>query len=393
MRRPPPASSSVPGGPPGAAPSLGREITAIVKVTNACNMACRYCFIEPGVFHETMTRETAHRVVRAFLDSDWFESVHFVWHGGEPLLRGLDFFRDLVREERRSPTRVAYTNAIQTNATLLDGELLAFLLENDFAIGLSLDGPRALTDPVRLTRKGPPRSAHEVTLRAAERLRAAGQAPAAIVVVHRANVQQPEEIYREFTARAIDVKLTPLAASGLAATDRAALAITAEEYGAFLARILDAWLDDPQPSISVEPLRQHIGRVLGVPGVVQACHFTRSCHHSFLGIAPDGEVYPCGMFQGEPAFRYGNIRRMSPERVAATGLFGRLEARESKVLDACSRCAFLDLCYGGCMFHSLKNGGAFERRSSYCAGYRLYFEHLLRRVRAELRRAAGRAEV
>jgi uncharacterized protein len=369
---------------------MNREVTVIVKVTNACNMACRYCFIEPSVFHKTMTADTARHVVRAFLDSRGFESVHFVWHGGEPLLRGLAFFRDLLGEERRLPTRVAYTNSIQTNATLLDDEALAFLLRNDFAIGLSLDGPPSLNDPSRPMRKGPPVSAHEVTLRAADRLRAAGQAPAAIVVVNRANVDHPERVYGEFKARAIDLKLTPLAASGLAAADAAGTAITAEAYGSFLARIFDAWFDDPAPSISIEPIRQHIGRILGVPGVVQACHFTRSCHRSFLGIAPDGEVYPCGMFQGEPAFRYGNIRTMAPERVAATALFGRIEAREALVLDSCSRCAFLDLCYGGCMFHSLKNGGAFEERSYYCAGYKVYFEHLVRRIHADLRRASGR---
>jgi uncharacterized protein len=208
------------------------------------------------------------------------------------------------------------------------------------------------------------------------------------VVVNRANVDHPERVYGEFKARAIDIKLTPLAASGLAVAEGAAVAITAEEYGAFLARMFDLWFDDPERSISIEPIRQHVARILGLP-VVQACHFTRSCHRSFLGIAPDGDVYPCGMFQGEPTFRYGNIRSMTPEDVAATALFGRIEAREAKVLDGCSRCAFFDLCYGGCMFHSLKNGGAFEERSYYCAGYKMYFEHLVRRIHADLRRAAG----
>jgi sulfatase maturation enzyme AslB (radical SAM superfamily) len=74
--------------------SMSREIALIVKVTNACNMACRYCFIEPSVFHKTMVNETARYVVRVFLDSDWFDSVHFVWHGGEPLLRGRRFFEE-----------------------------------------------------------------------------------------------------------------------------------------------------------------------------------------------------------------------------------------------------------------------------------------------------------
>jgi uncharacterized protein len=369
--------------------SMNREITLIVKVTNACNMACRYCFIEPSVFHKTMVNETARRVVRVFLDSDWFESVHFVWHGGEPLLRGRRFFEDFLREQRRERTRVAYTNAIQTNATLLDDEMLVFLMQNEIAIGFSMDGPKFLTDTSRPMRKGPLISTHEITLDAADRLRLHGQAPAAIVVISRANVNHPEEVYREFKDRAIDMKLNPLARSGLAATPGAALDISAEEYGQFMTRIFDAWFDDPEPTISIEPIRQHIARILNVPGVVHACHFTRGCHHSFLGIAPDGELYPCGMFQGEPAFRYGNIHSMSPESVATTALFGRIEDREARVLAGCSKCAFFDLCYGGCMFHSLKNKGLFEEKDYYCAGYKLYFEHLLRRIHTNLRRALG----
>jgi len=371
---------------------MSREITLIVKVTNACNMACRYCFIEPSVFHKTMVSDTAKRVIRVFLDSDWFKSVNFVWHGGEPLLRGQRFFEDIIREQQRLPTRVAYTNSIQTNATLLDDALLAFLLQNDIAIGLSMDGPQALNDSARPMRKGPPVSAHEITLNAADRLRAHGQAPAAIVVINRANVNHPEQVYREFKERAIDMKLNPLAKSGLAATEGAAMDITAEQYGAFMVRIFDAWFDDPEPAIYIEPIRQHIARILGVPGVVHACHFSKSCHRSFLGIAPDGEIYPCGMFQGEPAFRYGNIHSMSPENVATTALFGRIEDREARVLAGCSKCAFLDLCYSGCMFHSLKNGGLFEEKDYYCAGYKVYFEHVLRRIHSDLRRASGRVD-
>jgi serine-type anaerobic sulfatase-maturating enzyme len=148
--------------------------------------------------------------------------------------------------------------------------------------------------------------------------------------------------------------------------------------------MFDAWFDDPDPTISIEPIQQHIARILNVPGVVHACHFTRGCHHSFLGSAPDGDFYPCGMFQGEPAFRYGNIHSMSPEDIATTALFGRIENREARVLEGCFKCAFFDLCYGGCMFHSLKNSGLFEEKDYYCAGYKRYFEHVLRRIQAHM---------
>ncbi len=376
-----------------AALAMSREITLIIKVTNACNMACKYCFIEPSIFHKTMVGATALRVIRVFLDSDWFETVHFVWHGGEPLLRGRGFFEDLMREQRRVPTKVAYTNSIQTNATRLTDELLAFLLQNDIAIGLSMDGPKELTDAARPLRNAASVSTHAITLNAADRLRAHGQAPAAIVVINRTNVDRPEDVYREFKERAIDMKLNPLARSGLAAVEGAAMDISAVEYGEFMVRMFDAWFDDPQPEITIEPIRQHIARILGIPGVVHACHFTRSCHRSFLGIAPDGELYPCGMFQGEKEFCYGNVHSMPAEEIATTALFGRIEEREARVLASCSKCAFFDLCYGGCMFHSLKNSGLFAEKDYYCAGYKRYFEHVLRRIHQDLRRAVTQFNV
>ena len=86
--------------------------------------------------------------------------------------------------------------------------------------------------------------------------------------------------------------------------------------------------------------------------------------------------------QGEAEFRYGNIHELDPVEVAATALFGRIERREEKVLNDCMPCTFFDLCYSGCMFHSLKNAHRFDEKDYYCAGYKLYFEHVLRRVHA-----------
>lgn len=376
--------------------TLSRDITLIIKVTNACDMKCTYCFIEPSVFHKTMKMNTAQRIIHAFLDSDFFESVNFVWHGGEPLLRGRRFYEQIFDEQRACATRVAYTNSTQTNATHLTDDMLDFLVSNGVSIGLSLDGPENLTDVTRKSRRMLPilndgpgcgsgrQGAHATTVDAARRLQARGQGAAAIVTVNRSNVAHPEGVYEEFNNRRIHMKLNPLTRSGLANTPEGAdLGITAEEYGEFLVRMFNAWFDDPGRTISIEPFGQHISRILGV-SVAHSCFYTLSCHRFFLGISPDGDLFPCGMFQGEPSFRYGNIHEMPPERVAETILFGAIESREKKVLQDCAKCAFLDLCYSGCMFHSLKDSKVLEEKDYYCAGYKMYFEHVLRRVHSNL---------
>jgi uncharacterized protein len=380
---------------------LSRRITLIIKVTNACDMKCKYCFIEPSVFSKTMRRETAQRVVHAFLDSPYFESVNFVWHGGEPLLRGRSFFEEIFAEQRACGGRVAYTNSTQTNATHLDDDLLEFLLANDVSIGLSLDGPPELSNASRLSRRtlplitagggtraggsvGPAGDAHATTVHAAERLQQRGHAAGAIVTVNRNNVEFPERVYEEFRSRKIHMKVNPLTRSGLADTPLGAdLGVTAEEYGRFLVRLFDAWFDDAERPIQIEPFGQHIARILGEQ-VSHSCFYTLSCHQFFLGISPDGDLFPCGMFQGEPSFRYGNLHELDPEQVAGTVLFGELEDREKAVLQTCTSCAFFDLCYSGCMFHSLKDSKVLAEKDYYCAGYKMYFEHALRRVHADL---------
>lgn len=366
---------------------IGRRVTAIVKVTNRCNMACGYCFIEPSVSGKSMTEATARRVIRAFLDSDHFRSVEFVWHGGEPLLRGRRFFSRLLEEQTARPTKVAFSNSIQTNAVRLDDGLLDFLTARGVTIGLSLDGPRRLNDGTRKGRGTSPPSAHRAAVDAAGRLRARGMVPAAIAVVNRRTVNEPEAVYGEFVRLGINLKLNCLTWSGQAAAARADLAVSPEEYGAFLVRMFDLWFDDPRPPITIEPFRQHIGRILGLPGIRPSCYFSRHCHHSIVGVSPDGDLFPCGMFQGEPAFRYGNIRSLAPEEIGRCGVFRRLEARERRVLNKCAPCAFYDLCYGGCMFHSLKNARILNARDYYCPSYRMYFEHALRRIHSGLSRA------
>jgi uncharacterized protein len=361
-------------------------VTAIVKVTNRCNMACDYCFIEPAIFNKTLTGATARRVVRAFLDSDHFRSVDFVWHGGEPLLRSRHFFSRLLDEQTARPTRVAYTNSIQTNATRLDEWLLDFLTAHNVKIGLSLDGPRRLNDCTRRGRGAMSLSAYQATVDAAYRLRERGMYPAAIAVVNRRTVSEPEAIYREFVRLGINLKLNCLTWSGRAAAATSDLAVAPEEYGAFLIKMFDLWFDDPHPSITIEPFRQHIGRILDIPGIQPSCYFSRHCHHHIIGISPSGDMFPCGMFQGEPAFRYGNIRDMAPEEIGQSDLFRQLDSRERRVLKKCRRCAFLDLCYGGCMFHSLKNARIMDAKDYYCASYSMYFEHALRRIHADLSR-------
>src|SRR6266481_1834705 len=136
----------------------------MAKPTGAvCNLDCEYCFflskemLYPGSKFR-MAAELQETYIRQLLAAhERAPEVVVAWQGGEPTMMGLDFFRrsiELEREYARPGQRVL--NTIQTNGTLLDDDWGAFLRENDFLVGISIDGPRPLHDAYRVDKGGKP---------------------------------------------------------------------------------------------------------------------------------------------------------------------------------------------------------------------------------------------
>lgn len=373
-----------------AHPTFSKVVNLIIKATNRCNFECKYCFIEPEVFHMQMSYETLERVIQAFLTANCFEVVHFIWHGGEPLLRGLKFYKEVINLQRHYDTgKVGYLNSIQTNASRLTDEVLDFFFKNNFRVGLSLDGPEEINDSVRLVRGAGKHniSAYRTVEEAVRRMREHKMPVGAIVVLSRANLNYAASIYRTFKEQKIHMKINPLMKSGFAVPNYDDLSITPEDYARFMIEMFDLWFYDPHPTIGINPFDNHIARLLNLPGAIHECRFSQSCHKSFLGISPNGDLFPCGLFQGMPAFKYGNIHDMNPEAILQSPLWHAINHREKQVLETCKKCDFRTLCYSGCPYHSVKNAGYYYQKDYYCEGYKSVFEHITRAVHADLRRA------
>ena len=132
----------------------------IKPASGNCNMRCAYCFYGDIIERRAkrsygmMTLETLENVVRKVLEKAEGECT-IAFQGGEPTLIGLDFYRHLITLQRKHNIHgVAIHNAIQTNGLLLDEDWVSFLTENDFLVGLSVDGIKAVHDSLRLNRSG-----------------------------------------------------------------------------------------------------------------------------------------------------------------------------------------------------------------------------------------------
>jgi uncharacterized protein len=364
----------------------------LIKPSGAsCNLACSYCFYlsHGGMFGNAparMSDEVLESFTRAYIEAQPLgtREVEFAWQGGEPTLAGLAFYRRALELQRRyARPGMAVRNALQTNGVLLDEEWAAFLRENGFLVGISLDGPADLHDELRIDAGGG--ATHARALRAVHRLLEHGVDVNVLAVVHRTNARNPERVYDFlFDTGVRHFQFIPLVRPG----DDAA--VVPEEYGEFLARVFERWL-----------ARRHVGEVfvrdfdgllagvLGVPGTT--CVAAPECGRC-LAVERTGDLFACDHFVDwdHHLGRVGEQDLAAMVDADAQRRFGR--AKTSTLPRECRECEHVRWCNGGCPKDRIATTAEGEPGlNPLCAGYRRFFERALpvvRRMAERLR--AGR---
>jgi len=321
--------------------------TVLVKpVGDRCNLACRYCFYHPGTGRcaTAMEKPVLEAMTRAFLAEESSPCL-FAWQGGEPTLAGIDFYRLALDVQRRfAAPQQRVVNTLQTNGVLIDDEWAAFLAQNRFLVGLSLDGPAEYHDQMRRGADGSP--SHGLAAAAWRRLRRCECAVNILCVVSRANCDHPSEVYSYLTgelgAQYLQfipcVERTPLGSV-------ADFSLQPGEYGRFLVALFDLWSAETQRAISVKLFDDIALFLAGKP--MRDCMHRGACD-SHLVVERDGSVYPCDFFVGEQ-YRLGNMVQENPSQLRATARATAFRSRKSRQLpEQCGACPHLDICRGGC---------------------------------------------
>ena len=135
----------------------------VKPVGSACNLDCKYCYYLDkesiyGGREPRMSDELLESYIRQYIEGNRVDTVTFTWHGGEPMLAGLDFYRRAVALQRKYACGKRIENSLQTNATLIDREWCDFLKEHNFLVGVSIDGPQSIHDGNRLDKGDAPPS-------------------------------------------------------------------------------------------------------------------------------------------------------------------------------------------------------------------------------------------
>lgn len=352
-----------------------RVFTLILEPVKQCNLHCLYCYSDTasgGVMSRSTLRVCLERASR-YLERQDFTHIHLLWHGGEPLLAGLAFFRYATKLAADFFRGFCVHHFLQTNGLLLDGAFCSFFLEQQFQVGVSLDALPDLHDSLRISTDG--KGSHERVL---DKLRLAKEHGLGVgfnTVVTRMSLGRECEIYRYFQSLHSGFRVNPM----IPATNPercAAYLLHQGEYGAFLCRLFEEWIGTEVQRIPVSPLDLYLKASLG--NTPCECQLKPTCVGSHLGVKPSGDAVLCSLFE----YHFlGNVNEMSLETLFASPLCENLRRRAEK-LTGCHLCAYWSICHGGCPHNALVFCRNPMAKDYFCPDYQLIFGRI-RRALAE----------
>lgn len=370
-----------------------------------CNLGCKYCFYleKESLYSEgkwRMAPDLLERYIRQYIEAQPTGHVSFAWQGGEPTLLGVGFFRKVVELQAKYANGKTIGNALQTNATLLDPEWAAFLKENDFLVGVSIDGPQEIHDAYRVGKKG--ESTFEQVMKGIEALQEADVRFNTLTCLNRVTAKKPIEIYRflkgigsEFLQFIPIVERRPGAQARQWGLDLASpedgagseeelpvygWSVRPEDFGEFYMRIFDRWIRKDVGKVFIQLFETALSKWLGATGGL--CVHAETCG-SALAIEHNGDTYSCDHFV-YPQYKLGNLRdtplreMVDSPRQAAFG-----NAKRDSLPSYCRRCEVRFACNGGCPKDRFLHTPDGEPGLHYlCAGYKAFFTHIDQPMRA-----------
>ena len=356
-----------------------------------CNLACRYCYYleKSGMYGhsggQNMSREVLELFVKQYIAAQTQREVLFVWHGGETMLRPLSFYQEALRLQKKYARGHIIDNCLQTNGTLITEEWCEFFKENNWLIGVSLDGPEAMHDTFRKDRHN--EGTFKKVMHGVELLNRYGVEWNAMAVVNSSNANHPKEFYRFFkdiechyiqftpiVERMVPTLTPPL--EGLSSGNSLEMTpetVQPQQWGNFLCSIFDEWVAEDVGEYFIQLFDATLANWVGVePGV---CSMAKTCGNA-LAIEHNGDLFSCDHFVF-PQYKLGNIRRQPIAELCYSEQQNTFRRLKQTLPAQCRRCKYEFACHGECPKNRLIQTVDGETGLNYlCEGYRQFFTHV-----------------
>lgn len=365
-----------------------------------CNLDCQYCFYLPknrffnrGEHPSRMSDETLKLFIRQYIlrQPPQCKSIHFVWQGGEPTLMGLDFFKKAVNYQKQfAKPQVEITNSFQTNGILIDDEWAQFFYENQFLVGISIDGPQFLHDCYRIFPNG--KGTFSAVMKAIEKLHRYHVAFNTLTCVHSENSKYPIETY-QFLKQIpshymqfipiVEPQIGSNAFRGVNPNQKIEKAtprsVKPKQWGQFLLNIFEEWLKNDIGDFFVQFFDNILALVCGIPASI--CSFQPVCGRALV-IEHNGDLYSCDHFVF-PENRLGNLHEKDLSLFVNSEkqlLFGINKHR--KMAQQCQHCKWVNLCFCECPSNRIVEQPTGFSQNYLCEGYALFFSATFTRFEA-----------
>lgn len=358
-----------------------REFQIFAKPAGAiCNLGCSYCYylekksLYQGNSDFLMTDEILEKYIIQHISATTEKIITFSWHGGEPLLAGIDFYRKAVEIQKLyKPFNSEIFNGIQTNGTLLDREWCSFFSEEKFVVGISIDGPAELHNRYRVTRDG--KGSFEKVLEGFNLLKSYGILPEILCVVNAENVDQPRVIYDFFKSLEVRyISFLPLVEkhteSQSGVTEKS---VSAEKFGQFLCTIFDEWVGNDIGRIKIQIFEEALRSSFNQDHTL--CIFKKNCGGVPV-IEHTGDFYSCDHYVNSDHL-LGNISGHSLADFLDSKKQKEFGLSKSQSLPQyCLNCEVLSMCNGECPKNRIIPSPDGEPGLNYlCPGYKIFFNH------------------
>jgi len=359
-----------------------------------CNLDCKYCFYleKEKMYPETrnfrMSDEVLEAYVKQYIEQQTAPEIIFAWQGGEPTLMGLPFFKRAVELQKKyCPPGKRLENALQTNGTLLNAEWCEFFRENNFLIGISIDGPRHLHDKYRVDKGGKP--TFDAVMRGIELMKKHRVEFNTLTVVNRQNSAHALDVYRflrehgsgfmqfiplvervgegqSFAAPPDDPTQTPSPVTPWS--------VESVTYGEFLVQIFDEWVRNDVGNVFVQLFDVQLAIWSGLPSAM--CVFAEKCGRA-MAMEHNGDLYSCDHYV-YPRYKLGNILQSNMHALVLSEPQQKFGSDKLDTLPKyCLKCEVRFACNGECPKHRFISTPDGEPGLNYlCAAYKRFFKHV-----------------
>ncbi|MBO5135178.1 MAG: anaerobic sulfatase-maturation protein [Bacteroidaceae bacterium] len=358
-----------------------------------CNLACKYCYytekshLYKNISRHVLSDEVLEEFTKQYIEMQTSPSILFTWHGGEPLMRPLKFYQKALELQKKYAGGRAIDNAIQTNGTLITEEWARFFKENNFLVGVSIDGPQEFHDEYRKSRTGRP--SFRQVMQGIDILNHYGVEWNAMAVVNDFIAEYPLDFYHFFKEIGCHyIQFTPVVERHYRHPDGRILAspiegataeptdfsVTPKQWGNFLCTLFDEWVRNDVGEYFIQIFDATLAGWMGV--MPSVCSMAETCGHA-TAMEFNGDLYACDHFVF-PEFKLGNILQEPLVSMVYSERLSQFGANKRNLLTRqCKECEYLFACNGECPRNRFAQSVYGEAGHNYlCKGYHHYFQHV-----------------